>query len=113
MLRLSVHIVKVNCQYCHDTGKHQFIEGQHKEECPKLPLLCPSKCDADLTDIKHELKDTKSILANVKVKLADNEQNLANTENKLTDTNNQLASALQRISTLEVLQQIKWLPCQP
>ena len=36
---------KVNCQYCHDTGEHQFIEGQHKEECPKLPLPCPNKCD--------------------------------------------------------------------
>ena len=31
---------KVNCQYCHDTGEHQFIEGQHKEECPKLPVPC-------------------------------------------------------------------------
>ena len=37
---------KVNCQYCHDTGEHQFIEGQHKEECPKLPLPCPNKCEA-------------------------------------------------------------------
>ena len=36
---------KVNCQYCHDTGEHQFIEGQHKEECPKLPLPCPNKCE--------------------------------------------------------------------
>ena len=36
---------KVTCQYCHDTGEHQFIEGQHKEECPKLPLPCPNKCD--------------------------------------------------------------------
>ena len=36
---------KVNCQYCHDTGEHQFIEGQHKEECPKLPLACPNKCE--------------------------------------------------------------------
>ena len=35
---------KVNCQYCHDTGEHQFIDGQHKEECPKLPLPCPNKC---------------------------------------------------------------------
>ena len=35
---------KVNCQYCHDIGEHQFIEGQHKEECPKLPLPCPNKC---------------------------------------------------------------------
>ena len=36
---------KVNCQYCHDTREHQFIEGQHKEECPKLPLPCPNKCE--------------------------------------------------------------------
>ena len=36
---------KVNCKYCHDTGEHQFIEGQHKEECPKVPLLCPNKCE--------------------------------------------------------------------
>ena len=35
---------EVICQYCHDTGEHQFIEGQHKEECPKLPLPCPNKC---------------------------------------------------------------------
>ena len=94
---------KVNCQYCHDTGEHQFIKGQHKEECPKVPPPSPNNCNADLTIIKHELKDTKSTLAKVKVKLADTEQKLANTENKLTDTNNQLASALQHISTLEVL----------
>ena len=36
---------QVNCQYCRDTGEHQFIEGQHKEECPKLPLPCPNKCE--------------------------------------------------------------------
>ena len=35
----------INCQYCHDTGEHQFIEGQHKEECPKFPLPCPNKCE--------------------------------------------------------------------
>ena len=34
----------VKCLYCHDTGEHQFIEGQHKEECPKLPLPCPNNC---------------------------------------------------------------------
>ena len=38
---------KVNCQYCHDTGEHQFIEGQHKEECPKLPLPCPNNCKVE------------------------------------------------------------------
>ena len=36
---------KVDCQYCHITGEHQFIEGEHKEQCPKLPLPCPNKCD--------------------------------------------------------------------
>ena len=35
---------KVDCQYCHITGEHQFIEGEHKEHCPKLPLSCPNKC---------------------------------------------------------------------
>ena len=39
---------KVNCQYCHDIGEHQFIEGQHKEECPKLPLPCPNKCEVGI-----------------------------------------------------------------
>ena len=38
---------KVNCQLCHDTGEHQFIEGQHKEECPKLPQPCPNNCGVD------------------------------------------------------------------
>ena len=36
---------KVNCHYCHDTGEHQFIEGQHKEECLKFPLPCHNKCE--------------------------------------------------------------------
>jgi len=36
---------KVDCQYCHITGEHQFIEGEHMGQCPKLPLVCPNKCD--------------------------------------------------------------------
>ena len=38
---------KIDCLYCHDTGEHQFIEGQHKEECPKLLLSCPNKCEVE------------------------------------------------------------------
>ena len=55
---LTIHVEtecprrKVNCQYCHDTGEHQFIEGQHKEECPKLPLPCPNKCEVG--SVPHE-----------------------------------------------------------
>ena len=38
---------KVDCQYCHITGEHQFIEGEHKRQCPKFPIACPNKCEAD------------------------------------------------------------------
>jgi len=36
---------KIDCQYCHITDEYQNIEGEHKEQCPKLPLLCPNKCE--------------------------------------------------------------------
>ena len=45
-------IRKINCQHCHDIGEHQFIEGQHKEECLKLPLPCPNKCEVG--SVPHE-----------------------------------------------------------
>ncbi|XP_065904009.1 TNF receptor-associated factor 4-like [Dysidea avara] len=41
-----VHL-KVECQHCHITEEYQLIEGEHKEQCPKLPLPCPNKCDVD------------------------------------------------------------------
>jgi len=36
---------KFDCKYCQGTGEYQFIEGEHKEQCPKLPLPCPNKCE--------------------------------------------------------------------
>ena len=124
----------IYCQYCHDTGEHQFIEGQHKEECPKHPLPCPNKCEvgsvpredmeahrkecplemiqceyhnvgckvrmARQDQEKHKKEKMEEHLMMTKHKLTDTEAALANTESKL---NNKLASALQRISTLEVL----------
>ncbi|XP_065904789.1 TNF receptor-associated factor 4-like [Dysidea avara] len=38
---------RVDCQYCHITEEYQIIDGEHKEQCPKLPLPCPNKCDVD------------------------------------------------------------------
>lgn len=35
----------VKCQYCHITGKHLIIYGEHKEKCTKLPVPCPNKCN--------------------------------------------------------------------
>lgn len=39
---------KITCQFCDTTGEYQFIEHRHKEECPKVPLLCPNKCNATI-----------------------------------------------------------------
>ena len=38
---------KVACEYCQITEEHRFIEGEHKEQCPKFPLSCPNKCEVD------------------------------------------------------------------
>ncbi|XP_065902971.1 uncharacterized protein [Dysidea avara] len=35
----------VDCQYCHITGKHWFIEGEHQGYCAKFPIACPNKCE--------------------------------------------------------------------
>ena len=37
----------VSCQYCNDVGEYQFVEGQHKEECPKFPVQCPNECEIE------------------------------------------------------------------
>jgi len=39
---------KVDCQYCHVTEEYQFIEGEHKKQCPKLPIPCPNKCGIEI-----------------------------------------------------------------
>ena len=44
-VEIACSLRKVSCQYCHDTGEHQFIEDQHREECRKLPLPCLNKCE--------------------------------------------------------------------
>ena len=43
---------KVDCQYCHITEEYHFIVGEHKEQCPRLPLPCPNKCG--IIDIPRE-----------------------------------------------------------
>ena len=32
--------------WSYELGEHQFIEGQHKEECLRFSVPCPNKCDA-------------------------------------------------------------------
>ena len=37
---------EVDCQYCQLSEEYRLIEGQHKEECPKLPISCPNEYEA-------------------------------------------------------------------
>ena len=123
---------KVNCQYCHDTGEHQFIEGQHKEECPKLPLPCPNNCEVGSVprdNMKTHKKQcvTKMIQCEyynmgcrARIPYKDEEKHrkekmeehllmiklkLSKTEDLLACTQQRLASSEERISKLETIVQ--------
>ena len=120
---------KVNCQYCHDTGEHQFVEGQHKERCPKFPLPCPNECEVGSVaraylevhkkECPLEMIQCEYYSVGCKVRMARKDQEkhkkenmeehlmktnlaLADTKYKLANTSHQLAIALQHISTLEL-----------
>ena len=118
---------KVNCQYCHDTGEHQFIEGRHKEECPKLPLPCPNNCEVGSVpreDMEAHRKECPlemiqceyhNVGCEVRMARKDWEkhenkkmkEHLMMTKSKLneelTDTKSQLAIALKQITSLTIL----------
>ena len=111
---------KVNCQYCHDTGEHQFIEGQHKEECLKLPLPCPNKCEvgsipredmeAHRKECPLEMIQCEYYSVGCEVRMARKDQEKHNddkikehlmmTNHELTDTKAQLIAALQQMNNL-------------
>ena len=119
---------KVNCQYCDDTGEHQFIEGQHKEECPKFLLPCPNKCEVGSVpreDMEAHRKECPLEMIQCeyysvgckRIKLAYKDQDEHNQQNmkehlmmtkneiitQLNDTKAQLDNALKQINGLMVL----------
>ena len=114
---------KVDCQYCHITGEHQFIEGEHKEQCPKFPLLCPNKCEvgsvpredmeAHKKECPYEMIDCsyrnvgceeRMIRKDLDKHKSDYmEDHLSLTESKLADATSQLSVAVKQINTLMVL----------
>ena len=113
---------KVNCQYCHDTGECQFIEGQHKEGCPKLPQPCSNKCEvgsvpredmeAHLLLCGSEMIQCEYFSVGCKVRMARKDKEVHKKENieghlmmtnhELTDTKAQLAIALKQINDLQL-----------
>ena len=46
---------QTSCEYCWVSGEHHVIMGQHRDQCPKLPLSCPNDCG--LTDIIRSQMD--------------------------------------------------------
>ena len=107
------------------TGEHQFIEGQHKEECPKLPLPCPNKCHKVKTLLREDMEahrkecplemvqceyhsvgckrvrlTRKNMEKHKKQKI---EEHLMMTKDELTDTKAQLATTSKQITNLTIL----------
>ena len=111
---------KVNCQYCHDPVEYQYIENQHKEECPKLPLPCPNKCKVGTVpredmerhrkECPHEMVQCEygcDIRMRFTSKLVhdrrSHKKHLMLTKEKLDSTENKLDNALQQINALKLL----------
>lgn len=38
------HSRNIKCQYCRIEGQQSFIQDEHKQTCPKLPVSCPNGC---------------------------------------------------------------------
>ena len=104
----------VSCQYCNDVGEYQFIEGQHKEECPKFPVQCPNECEIESIH-RDEVEEHREVcplemiqcdyhVVGCEVKMARKDMNTHKQEkmevhlllsiNKLMETNMQLESTV-------------------
>ena len=80
ILRVETECVrrKLDCQYCHITIEYQSIEVEHnlhKEQCPKLPLPCPNKCDVDNIPLE-EMNGTEKFVYLKKLIASTNVENL-------------------------------------
>ena len=49
---------EIDCKYCQISGLHRWIEGKHKNKCPKLPIRCPNECEAGSIP-REDMKDHK------------------------------------------------------
>lgn len=58
---------KISCKYCYAKIEQKFIDGKHKDVCPKFPLSCPNKCKVESIlreNLQKHLND-ECILQNV------------------------------------------------
>ena len=44
-LKSECELREVKCEYCNTTGRYQWINSSHHEECPKYPVECPNHCE--------------------------------------------------------------------
>jgi len=106
---------KVDCQYCHITGEHQFIEGKHKEQCPKLPIACPNKCEVGSVprdDVEEHMKmcplgliqcEYHTLGCEVKMVRKDQKKhNKEKIEDHLSFTISHLPSTLQKLTAIQI-----------
>jgi len=70
---LSLHVefecpnCEAYCQLCYIVGKKHFIEGEHMDQCPKLPLPCPNNCQ-DILIVREAMADHRAVCPLERVK---------------------------------------------
>ncbi|XP_065914424.1 TNF receptor-associated factor 4-like [Dysidea avara] len=114
---------KVKCIYCHITDEYWFIEEDHKDHCPKLPLPCPNKCkvgsvhredmEAHVNECPLEMIQCEYHSIGCKAKMTraskrkheeeNTEEHLLMTKRKLAKTESELTSTETRLTSLEVM----------
>ena len=50
----------VVCGHCILIGSYMFIEGKHKDECPKVPMPCPNGCEVG-TVLRQDVDEHRQI----------------------------------------------------
>jgi len=76
---------KIDCQYCHIAGEHQFIEGEHKGQCPKFPIACPNKCEVGSVlrdDVEEHMKMCPLELIHCEYRVVGCEERMARKDQK-------------------------------
>jgi len=86
---------KVDCQYCQITGEHQFIEGEHKEQCSEFLIACPKVGRVPRDDVEEHMKKMEECLSSTTHQLTNTHQhNSASSQTAVVNNKEELSTKI-------------------